>query len=795
MNLAPYRPKSLDELNQAYDKAKEAERAARPQPPTQPAPQPAPKPAAQPHTPIADAVRARENTQAISGAVDNFIKNFSAKEAAPHSAYAQAKETTAAKSAAVQQEIEKEAQQAFDDVLAFPDLSAHAPEPPAYQRYAHEEAPIKEGDLSGLMDEYIAVMTDQNGEDDNRRSFLRRRKERKKNKLSHHSDSEAAADLFDLAEPAPAAPEVPQPPVVTYEPPVAPVAVPFEEPVAPVEIPFEEPVAPVEIPFEEPVAPVEVPFEEPVAPVEVPVEEPVAPVEIPLEEPVAPVEIPVEEPVVPVEIPVEEPVAPVEVPVEEPVAPVEVPVEEPVAPVEVPFEEPVAPVEVPFEEPAAPVAVPVEEPVAPVAVPVEAPAAPAEAPAAPTVPRMPEYTPYHSPLEEQRKAMDAAPPVRTEKKPKRKINMEPEPVFDPHRLFTDLDEEDVSAAPVTPVAAPQPAPEPAPAQTTESLQPQAPAVEAIADPAVAPAPQSFEDVVSYSSETENDRFTPAAEPQPEPEAAPEAMPDEAPAAPQPDDDEIDYDEFAATELQQEVVIRPSKVKTFFKVIVTLLLIVSLLATACVGLIKTVMNVNTGKSAFGDYYFFAVSNEYTNVGIHSGDLILAKRKLPVELGETVVYVDPDTRSFSFGRNDASSPDPEIYNAWIYNLSGIAVREENLLGVVQTTVPQGGNVVRMVLSNFYTYLGACVGAFFFLLLIRVIFLRKKRRYLTVDELAQQSAAADAPKKGKAKKKKKAKAEKAKPEKKAKKEKKAAKQSSDIPQAPADALQDEDLFSDID
>ena len=79
--------------------------------------------------------------------------------------------------------------------------------------------------------------------------------------------------------------------------------------------------------------------------------------------------------------------------------------------------------------------------------------------------------------------------------------------------------------------------------------------------------------------------------------------------------------------------------------------------------------------------------------------------------------------------------------------------------------------------------------------MIFLRKKRRYLTVDELAQQSAAADAPKKGKAKKEKKAKAEKAKPEKKAKKEKKAAKQSSDIPQAPADALQDEDLFSDID
>ncbi len=761
MNLAPYRPKSLDELNQAYDKAKEAERASRPVMPAQPAPQPTQAPAAQPHTSIADAVRARENTQALSGAVDDFIKNFSAKEAAPHSAYAQAKETTAAKSAAVQQEIEKEAQQAFDDVLAFPDLSTHAPEPPAYQRYAHEEAPIKEGDLSGLMDEYIAVMTDQNGEDDNRRSFLRRRKERKKNKLSHHSDSEAAADLFDLADPAPAAPEVPQPPVVSYEPPVAPVAVPFEEPVAPVEIPAEEPVAPVEIPAEEPVAPVEIPVEEPVAPVEIPVEEPVAPVEIPFEEPVAPVEIPAEEPVAPVEIPFEEPVAPVEIPVEEPVAPVEIPVEEPVAPVEIPVEEPVAPV---------------------------------KAPAEPVAPRMPEYTPYHSPLEEQRKAMDMAPPVRTEKKPKRKINMEPEPVFDPHRLFADLDDDDAPAAPVTPVAAPQP--EVIPEPIAEAPQPQ-PEPEAVAAPEEAPAevPQTFEDVVSYSNETENDRFTPAAQPQPEPEAAPEAAPAETPDAPQPDDDEIDYDEFAATELQQEVVIRPSKVKVCFKVIVTLLLILSLLATACVGLVKTVMNVNTGKSAFGDYYFFAVSNEYANVGIHSGDLILAKRKLPVELGETAVYVDPDTRSFSFGRNDASSPDPEIYNALIYNLSGIAVREENLLGVVQKTVPQGGTVVRMVLNDFYTYLGACVGAFLFLLLIRVIFLRKKRRYMTVEELAQQSASAAAPKKGKAKKEKKAKAEKVKPEKKAKKEKKQKAAPAAEPQAPAVLTQDEDLFSDID
>ena len=691
--MAPYRPKSLDELKQAYDKAKAEQQASRPAPA---APQP-PKPAApQPTAParsIADTVRARENKEALSGAVDDFIKQFSAQEPAPQqSVYAKAQQTAETRETQARQELEQEAQRAFDDVLSFPEIKTGPLEPPVYHRYTHEEAPIKEGDLSGLMDEYIAVMTDQNGEEDNRRSFLRRRKERKKSRHQQSAESEVSNDLFDLPESAPVSDPVEPPPVVPYMPPVE---IPVEEPVAPVELPFEEPVAPVEIPVEEPVAPVELPFEEPVAPVEIPVEEPVAPVEIPVEEPVAPVEIPVEEPA--------------------------------------------------------------------------APAAPPE----PIVPKMPEYTPYQSPVPQP--DYGTAPPVSAEKKPKRVINMEPEPIFDPHRLFADLDDEpetpEPPAAPVEAPEAPVEAPEaPAEAQLEAPAAPEPPA------PAPAPeAPQQFEDIISYSDESQNDHFTPAYE-------APPAEP-EPPAAPEAAADDEEYD-LGALDLQQEVVIRPSKVKVFFKILVGLLILLSLIATAAVGAIRLVMNVNTGKSAFGDYYFFAVSNEYANVDIHSGDLILAKRKVPLELGERAVYVDPDTRSFSFGKNDASSPDPELYNALVYNLSGIAVREENVLGAVVKTVPQGGTIVRKVLADFYTYLGACLGAFFVLLLIRVIFLRKKRRYLTVEELAQS---------GEAKQKK----QKPQKEKKAKKEQKqpAAKKAPQPAPVPPVLSEDTDLFSDID
>ena len=386
---------------------------------------------------------------------------------------------------------------------------------------------------------------------------------------------------------------------------------------------------------------------------------------------------------------------------------------------EIPFEEPAAPVEIPFEEPVAPVEIPVEEPVAPVEIPVEEPVAPPE----PVVPKMPEYTPYHSPVPQP--DYMAAPSAPVEKKPKRVINMEPEPVFDPHRLFADLDDEPEAAEPP---AAPEAFAAPAEIPFEEPAAPEQPAPEVPVEPELPPeAPQQFEDIISYSDESQDDRFTPVPEEPPVPEA---------PAEPESAADDDEYD-LGALDLQQEVVIRPSKTKIFFKILVGLLILLSLIATAAVGAIRLVMNVNTGKSAFGDYYFFAVSNEYANVDIHSGDLVLAKRKVPLDLGERAVYVDPDTRSFSFGKNDASSPDPELYNALVYNLSGIAVREENVLGAVVKTLPQGGTIVRKVLGDFYTYLGICLGAFFVLLLIRVIFLRKKRRYLTVEELAQSQA----------------------------------------------------------
>ena len=92
----------------------------------------------------------------------------------------------------------------------------------------------------------------------------------------------------------------------------------------------------------------------------------------------------------------------------------------------------------------------------------------------------------------------------------------------------------------------------------------------------------------------------------------------------------------------------------------------------------------------------------------------------------------------------------------------------------------------MGDYNTYLLICLGVFVFLLLIRVLFLRKKRRYLTIEELAQSEAALSQ-KKGKKKKEKPAKVKEAAAQEKA--------PQSEAPQAPAPAGDDTDLFGDID
>ena len=224
----------------------------------------------------------KEEAAALTGSVDRFIKEFSAKKKPQASALDLAQEQLDAE-AQVQPQMQEATAAAFDALLeqakaetsrvaqrakqpAMPlesnDIYSNSDYSPETQHgdtghqgvYQSADAPVKEGDLSGLMDEYMRVMNDDD-EDNRGGRFRRRRKERKR----------AKASAFD-APPAPAPAVVPAPPVVPLNDPVPP-APQFEAPsdfLAPedaFDIP-EEVVAPVEEPFDIPEEVVEPVIEE-----------------------------------------------------------------------------------------------------------------------------------------------------------------------------------------------------------------------------------------------------------------------------------------------------------------------------------------------------------------------------------------------------------------------------------------------------------------------------------------------------------------------------------------------------
>jgi len=221
--LAGYRPKSLDELNNLYDKAISAENEIKKSSSllkdavlgdslnlSSEAPQTEPRP-----------VRPKE----ISDDVESFIKQFSG-ESDSQSRPVPSSEAQVKKPAALSDiQPKKEAPE--------PQPAKEKEPTPVFEQKRPE--PKKEENLSGLMNDYVKIMNGEYDDDDDddenfpsrKNLFKSRRNERKgKKKASKDILSESEFSQKNNAAPAPAPAEEPVP-VVRHEPSFAPL---FEEP-------------------------------------------------------------------------------------------------------------------------------------------------------------------------------------------------------------------------------------------------------------------------------------------------------------------------------------------------------------------------------------------------------------------------------------------------------------------------------------------------------------------------------------------------------------------------------------
>ena len=845
-----YRPKSLDDFDRAFHSAVSAEQTIEKEktkiadaeaPAAAPlfASTAAPTDAAAEEAPALlqnsmDDVRAHaQSAKELSGAVADFEKTFHAAGAhgdalgEAQQLLEQSEPVTPAQQAAIREETDA----AFEEVLnrsaqpqpiqpqpmpapqpiqpqpipapqpiqpqPMPAPQPIQPQPvqTAYHEPAHPGAPVKEGDLSGLMDDYYNVMNDESGEDPDggRRSFRQRRRDRKR-------ASKERADAAYTYHPEETATEfygMPQQP--TQQP--YPVQQPVQQPY-PVQPPMQQPY-PVQPPVQQPY-PVQPPMQQPYP------AQPVEPEPVPQNnaqdwnadplvtaannylfdaaQPQAETDEP--EIVTPVEeiVPVEE-FAPIEAPeeaaIEEDFTPAEAPaedaIEEDFAPAEAPAEDAI-------EEDFAPVEAPAEDAIEEDFAPVEAPAedaieedfAPAEAPA-------------EAAIEEDFAPAEA--PVLTDDFFTPAAGWMPQSIFDPTRLFAD-------AAVDVPVADAEPenetpdetpdaeltyeqiahvpeyhsfdvkldlpsfptfeelkakeaaereallAAQTAPVQKETFVPPAEP--QYVPEPPAPPTPQvsvpTFEDINSYSdayADQPNEMVPPAPVPDPvpapqeetvavpadevpqpapvyEPPVPPMPMPvpPEAPVppAPAPQDDF----ELGAIPIRQEVRRRHRVGRFFGRLLLTLLFLVTFVLTVVVGLGNLLLGINTGNATLGGKYIFTASFDYPQADVHSGDLVICKSPSIVKDGESVIYMDSTSRNFSYGSKEA---DIKIGKDRGYRVSGTEIKENDLLAVVETTVPKVGTFVKFATSNFTVVFAVLAGVTLLLFMI-LLFSRRKR-----------------------------------------------------------------------
>ena len=166
--------------------------------------------------------------------------------------------------------------------------------------------------------------------------------------------------------------------------------------------------------------------------------------------------------------------------------------------------------------------------------------------------------------------------------------------------------------------------------------------------------------------------------------------------------------------------RPSGGVIFAKVVLSVLLAVTLLATVLTGI--GVFSVNSERALPGGILTFCATNAYEDAGIQSNDFIICKKQDYINDGEKVIYINRELRSFSFGVKNGEKTD--ISGNVYYKVSSEQIEKNDVLGVIVKTVPSLGKLVRIVVENYLFILLGLVTLAIVLTLILCLAFRKRR-----------------------------------------------------------------------
>lgn len=168
--------------------------------------------------------------------------------------------------------------------------------------------------------------------------------------------------------------------------------------------------------------------------------------------------------------------------------------------------------------------------------------------------------------------------------------------------------------------------------------------------------------------------------------------------------------------------KSSKGRIAARVMLSIFLAISLLATVAVGSLNTVLNINTGKEAVGGYVLFTASCDFDEVSVKADDLVICKSGYALN-GERVVYIDRENKLFSFGTKTAvkTNSDGKI----VQIIGTQEIEEENVIGSIEKTIHSLGGYISLVFENYVVILSALCVLTILLAFVVVFALRNKNK----------------------------------------------------------------------
>ncbi len=189
---------------------------------------------------------------------------------------------------------------------------------------------------------------------------------------------------------------------------------------------------------------------------------------------------------------------------------------------------------------------------------------------------------------------------------------------------------------------------------------------------------------------------------------------------------IKDEEEKGSEEEKEPAEKKAKGKhTFLKILLSLILVAVISVGALATVFKTVVAVNTGKLISEKYYVFTTYEDYSDLGLPEGELVITEKKY-AEDGEVFAYVDYASKTFEFGRriDSITKDDGEVLYVTEKDGGRALVSRDDCKGVVYLTYSGRGGIISFLTDNYIIVVAAAAVISLIIVLLFTLALRTKK-----------------------------------------------------------------------